>query len=123
MWDYLFYGLFIIVKYLFLFYDSMPAKYFGGHYFYVKICFLNIILYFCQNYVKFNIIFIMKLAKAFFTKSKEEQISYLLEKYSCTEIASYLVETLNAPAKTNVPKIRISAEELENHFHIIKKRS
>lgn len=65
----------------------------------------------------------MKLAKSFFTKTKEEQISYLLEKYSCTEIATYLVETLNAPVKSSFPKIRISAEDLENHFHIIKKRS
>ena len=65
----------------------------------------------------------MRLPKQFNTFSKEEKISYLLNKYSCNEIASILVDYLeNTAEKTSSiskKKIRISKEDFEMHFHII----
>lgn len=67
-----------------------------------------------------QIIIVMRLPKNFIEKSKNEKISYLLNKYSCNEIASFLVEYLEKSAPIRVAKIRISQAELETHFHIIK---
>ena len=65
----------------------------------------------------------MRLPKNFKDMSKEDKISYLLAKYSCNEIASFLVEYLDKPAPVRFQKMRISQEELEMHFHIIKPHS
>lgn len=62
----------------------------------------------------------MKIAKKFFTLSKEEKVSFLLEKYSCNEIASMLVEQLEKTPAVSFSKIRISQEDFENHFRIIQ---
>ena len=67
--------------------------------------------------------FIMRLPKNFNDKSKDDKIAYFLHKYSCTEIASFLVEYLEKPVPARAPKIRITQEELETHFHIIKPHS
>lgn len=61
----------------------------------------------------------MKLSKSFFALSKEEKVNYLLEKYSCNEIASMLVEKLETPSVT-FSKLRISQEDFDLHFRIIK---
>ena len=61
----------------------------------------------------------MKLPKSFNALDKEHKISFLLEKYSCNEIASMLVEQL-CKTPSQVSKIRISQDDFEKHFHIIK---
>lgn len=65
----------------------------------------------------------MRLPKNFNEKSKEEKITYLLDKYSCNQIASFLVDYLEKPAPIRFQKMRISQEDLELHFHIIKPHS
>lgn len=62
----------------------------------------------------------MRLPKNFNEKSKEEKISYLLNKYSCNEIASFLVDYLEKPAPISFKTIRITEAEFETHFRIIK---
>ena len=65
----------------------------------------------------------MSLPKKFYSLSKEEQITCLLNKYSCLEIATLLVEEIHKPKDVvSVSKISISQEDFVNHFRIIKKR-
>ena len=61
----------------------------------------------------------MKLAKSFFNLSKEEKVNYLLEKYTCNEIASALVDKLET-TPVSFSKLRISQEDFDLHFRIIK---
>ena len=61
----------------------------------------------------------MKLSKSFFNLSKEDKVNFLLAKYSCNEIATMLVEKLETPV-VNYSKLRISQEDFDLHFRIIK---
>lgn len=62
-----------------------------------------------------------KITKKFYELSHEEKINYLLNNYTCNEIATMLVDELEKSTGT-VLKVRISQEEFDNHFHIIKPR-
>lgn len=59
-------------------------------------------------------------------KSVSDKVDYILSSYSCDEIAHFVVELIDEnlqkePIK-KISKIRISKEELEEHFSIIQPR-
>lgn len=59
-------------------------------------------------------------------KSVSDKVDYILSSYSCDEIAHFVVELIDENSQKEpikkISKIRISKEELEEHFSIIQPR-